>query len=110
LNRIQILSQANFIELTVIFWPLPAPLNECQPSARNPAAYYDEADVKTIKERKTRKTENKTPRDIIGAENIAALNQAGFVVVRVSELSKLRANIKSVFDTLSKEPPRNHGA
>jgi hypothetical protein len=66
--------------------------------------------VKTIKEKKGRKSANKTPRDTIGAENVAALIQAGFVVVRVSELSELRASIKSVFDILSKEPIRNHRA
>jgi hypothetical protein len=110
LNKIQILSQANFLELRVIFWPLLAPLNECQLGARNPAACHDEADVKTIKEKRRRKSANETPRDIIGAENVAALNQAGFVVVCVSELSEFRANIKSVFDILLKEPPRNHRA
>jgi hypothetical protein len=66
--------------------------------------------MKNIKANHQRKPTNKTPRDIIGAENVAALNQAGFIVVRVSELSELRANIKSVFDTLSKKPPRNHRA
>ena len=54
-----------------------------------------------------RKTVNKTPRDIIGAENVTALKQAGFVVVRLSELSKLRANVKSVLDILSRKAPRN---
>jgi hypothetical protein len=49
---------------------------------------------------------NKTPRDIIGDENVTALKQACFVVVRLSELSKLRANIKFVLDILSSEAPR----
>jgi hypothetical protein len=49
----------------------------------------------------------KTPRYIIGAENVTALKHAGFVVVRLSELSKLRANVKSVLDILSKKAPRN---
>jgi hypothetical protein len=52
-----------------------------------------------------RKTVNTTPRDIIGAENVTALKQAGFVVVRLSELSKLRANVKSVLDILSRKAP-----
>ena len=50
---------------------------------------------------------NKTPRDIIGAENVMALKQAGFVVVRLSELSKLRANVNSVLNILSRKTPRN---
>jgi hypothetical protein len=54
-----------------------------------------------------RKAANKTPRDIIGAENVTALKQAGFVVVRLSELSKLRANVNSVLDILSSKTPRN---
>ena len=66
--------------------------------------------MKIIKEKKGERQQTRLPRDIIGAENVAALNQAGFVVVRVSELAELRANIKSVFDILSKEPPRNHRA
>ena len=49
----------------------------------------------------------KTPRDIIGAENVTALKHAGFVVVRLSALSKLRANVKSVLDILSGKAPRN---
>jgi hypothetical protein len=49
---------------------------------------------------------NKTPRDIIGDENVVALKQAGYVVVRLSELSRLRANVKSALDILSSEAPR----
>jgi hypothetical protein len=41
--------------------------------------------------KRRRKAMNKTPRDIIGDENVMALKQAGFVVVRLSELSKVRA-------------------
>ena len=61
----------------------------------------------SIKVKHRRKAVNKTPRDIIGAENIRALKQAGFVVVRLSELSKLRANVNSVLDILSRKTPRN---
>ena len=61
----------------------------------------------SIKVKHRRKAVNKTPRDIIGAENITALKQAGFVVVRLSELSKLRANVNSVLDILSRKTPRN---
>jgi hypothetical protein len=63
--------------------------------------------VTSIKVKHRRKAVNKTPRDIIGAENITALKQAGFVVVRLSELSKLRANVNSVLDILSRKTPRN---
>jgi hypothetical protein len=35
----------------------------------------------------------KTPREIIGRENMAALEHAGFVVVRHSALAKLRINL-----------------
>ena len=41
-----------------------------------------------------RKPVKKTPRDIIGAENLTALKHAGFVVVRQSALLKLRANVR----------------
>ena len=51
-----------------------------------------------------------TPRDIIGDENVAALEQAGFVVVRQSELAKLRALVKSALDSLPSEPPRRDQA
>jgi hypothetical protein len=54
-----------------------------------------------------RKAANRTPREIIGAENVTALKHASFVVVRLSDLSKLRANVKSVFDILSRKGPRN---
>jgi hypothetical protein len=64
--------------------------------------------VASIKEKHRRKTVNKTPHDIIGAENVTALKQAGFVVVRLSALSKLRANVKSVLDILPRKPPRNN--
>jgi hypothetical protein len=63
--------------------------------------------VVSIKVKRGRKAVNKTPRYIIGAENVTALKHAGFVVVRLSELSKLRANVKSVLDILSKKAPRN---
>jgi hypothetical protein len=42
----------------------------------------------------------KTPRDIIGDENVMTLTRAGFVVVRRSELAKLRALIKLGLDAL----------
>lgn len=61
----------------------------------------------SIKAKHRRKAVNKTPRDIIGAENVTALKQAGFVVVRLSELSKLRANVKSVLDILPRKAPQN---
>ena len=61
----------------------------------------------SIKVKHRRKTVNKTPHDIIGAENVTALKQAGFVVVRLSELSKLRANVNSVLDILSSKTSRN---
>jgi hypothetical protein len=63
--------------------------------------------VVSIKVKHRRKAVNKTPRDIIGAENVTALKQAGFVVVRLSELSKLRANVNSVLNILSRKTPRN---
>jgi hypothetical protein len=63
--------------------------------------------VVSIKVKNRRKAVNKTPRDIIGAENLTALKQAGFVVVRLSALSKLRANVNSVLDILSRKTPRN---
>jgi len=66
----------------------------------------DGCDVKSIKVKHRRRAVNKTPRDIIGAENVTALKQAGFVVVRLSELSQLRANVKSALDILSSEAPR----
>jgi len=52
----------------------------------------------------------KTPRDIIGAENVAALEHAGFVVVRLSALAKLRALVKSALDSLPSKPPRKDRA
>ena len=61
----------------------------------------------TIKVKHRRKAVDKTPRDIIGVENVTALKQAGFVVVRLSELSKLRINVNSVLDILSRKTPRN---
>lgn len=63
-------------------------------------------DVKSNKVKHRRKAVNKTPRDIIGDENVMALKQAGFVVVRLSELSLIRANVKSALDILSSEAPR----
>jgi hypothetical protein len=63
--------------------------------------------VASIKVKHRKKAMNKTPRDIIGAENVTALKQAGFVVVRLSALSKLRANVKSVLDILPRKAPRN---
>ena len=56
---------------------------------------------RNINVKRGRKVVTKTPRDIIGAENVTALKHAGFVVVRLSALSKLRANVKSVLDILS---------
>jgi hypothetical protein len=50
------------------------------------------------------KSAAKTPRDIIGDENVAALEHAGFVVVRQSALANLRALVKSALDSLSSEP------
>jgi hypothetical protein len=63
--------------------------------------------VTNIKVKRGRKAVNKTQRDIVGAENITALKNAGFVVVRLSALSTLRENAKSVFDILSRKVPRN---
>jgi len=48
----------------------------------------------------------KTPRDIIGDENVAALERAGFVVVRLSALANLRALVKSALDSLPSKSPR----
>jgi hypothetical protein len=62
---------------------------------------------RTINVKRGRKVVTKTPRDIIGAENVTALKHAGFVVVRLSALSKLRTNVKSVLDILSGKAPRN---
>jgi hypothetical protein len=61
--------------------------------------------MKSTKLKHRRKAASKAPRDIIGDENITALKRAGFVVVRLSELSKLRANVKSVLDILSAKAP-----
>jgi hypothetical protein len=63
--------------------------------------------VVSVKVKHRRKAVNKTPRDIIGAENLTTFKQAGFVVVRLSALSKLRANVNSVLDILSRKTPRN---
>jgi len=60
-------------------------------------------DMKNVKVKHSRKGVLKTPRDIIGDKNVTALKQAGFVVVPLSELSQLRANIKSMLDILSNE-------
>jgi hypothetical protein len=57
-------------------------------------------DMKSIKVKRTPRPVNKSPRDIIGTKNVTALKQAGFVVVPLSELSRLRANIGSVLDIL----------
>jgi hypothetical protein len=66
--------------------------------------------VTSIKVKHGRKAVTKTPRDIIGTENITALKRAGFVVVRLSELSKLRAKVKSLLDILSRKAPRSDRA
>jgi hypothetical protein len=52
------------------------------------------------------KAAGKTPRDIIGEKNVAALERAGFVVVRLSALAELRALVKSALDSLPSKPPR----
>jgi hypothetical protein len=70
------------------------------------ATQRDGCDMTGIKLKHGRKVPNKTPRDIIGTENITALKQAGFVVVRLSELSKLRAMVKSALDNLSSAMPQ----
>jgi hypothetical protein len=57
--------------------------------------------MKDIKVKRPSKPVNKSPRDIIGTKNVTALRRAGFVVVPLSELSQLRANIKSMLDMLS---------
>jgi hypothetical protein len=44
-------------------------------------------DVMSMKVKHRRKAANKTPNDIIGAENVTALKQEGFVVVRLSGLA-----------------------
>jgi hypothetical protein len=54
-----------------------------------------------------RKTVKKSPRDIIGDDNVTALKQAGFVVLHRSELLRLRANVKSALDILSSEAPQS---
>jgi hypothetical protein len=57
--------------------------------------------MKSIKVKGARQPVNKSPRDIIGEERVRALKRAGFVVMPLSELSQLRAKIKSVLDILS---------
>jgi hypothetical protein len=57
--------------------------------------------------RRRPKVKGKTARDIIGDENVA-LQNAGFVVVRLSVLVKLRAQVKSALDSLPSEPPRKN--
>jgi hypothetical protein len=58
------------------------------------------------KEVKHGKSATKTPREIIGDENVLALKRAGFVVVHLSQLLDLRTNIKSALDILPSEMPR----
>ena len=62
--------------------------------------------MKGVKAKHRGKANKKTPSDIIGDENVIALKQAGFVVLRLSELLQLRANVKSALDILSSEAPR----
>jgi len=57
---------------------------------------------------KRRKPADRTPPDIIGDENVAALERAGFVVVRLSALSQLRAMVKSALDSLPSKPSRKN--
>jgi hypothetical protein len=64
--------------------------------------------VTGVKVERRAKASAKTPRDIIGRENMAALEQAGFVVVRHSALAKLRALVKSALDSLPPEPSRKN--
>ncbi len=59
--------------------------------------------MESMKVKRTRKPADTTPRDIIGDKKIAALKEAGFVIVPLSELSQLRAKIKSVLDILSND-------
>jgi hypothetical protein len=59
-----------------------------------------------MKVKRRPKVTGKTSRDIIGDENVASLEHAGFVVVRLSALAKLRAPVKSALDSLPDEPSR----
>lgn len=59
--------------------------------------------MKSIQLKRTREPANKSPRDIIGTKNVDALKRAGFVVVPLSELSDLRAKIKSMLGIISNE-------
>jgi hypothetical protein len=61
--------------------------------------------MKSIKVKRFRNSVNKTARYHRNQER--HLRQAGFVVVPLSELSQLRANIKSMLDILSNDAPRN---
>jgi hypothetical protein len=63
-------------------------------------------EVMSMQTKPKRKVIHETPREIIGDKNVMALKQAGFVVVPLSELSQLRANIDSALDILSNEPTR----
>jgi hypothetical protein len=64
--------------------------------------------VTSSKGKHPRNAMSKTPRDIIRDNNVKALKQAGFAVVRLSELSKLRAKLKSVINMLSTETSRKY--
>jgi hypothetical protein len=66
--------------------------------------------MKTSKAKKSRKSSTKTPSDIIGAPNVLALKEAGFVIIPRPELAHLRKNLKSVLDMLSGEVPRKKKA
>lgn len=50
--------------------------------------------MKSIKVKHDWKLVNKMPRGVIGDENVMALKEVDFVVVRLSQLSNLRKNIK----------------
>jgi hypothetical protein len=62
--------------------------------------------MRSMKVKRRPEVKLKTPRDIIGDENVAALEHAGFVVVRLPALAKLRALVKSALDSLPNEPSR----
>jgi hypothetical protein len=55
-------------------------------------------------------TDKTPPREIIGDANLEALEQAGYVVIRRSEMTKLRASLTSLMDSLGDQGGLNQGA
>jgi hypothetical protein len=67
-----------------------------------PRGYAMGTSPRTKRPRHKGDTTGETPREIIGDESLKALEQAGYVVIRRSEMAKLRASLKSLLDSLGK--------